>query len=93
MHKEDKAHALTTARIQLDFILQNIGALRKGDRNKRHENAARSMSMLLRNGEDLTAGQLSYVDGIYEQTMRALGLGHVPVHHDNRRLTGETKAL
>jgi hypothetical protein len=90
MHKADKAQALRTAEYQLGFAVKNVEALRRVDRKKRLETAARSMLILLRNGEDLTPGQLSYADGIYEQTMKALGLGHVPVHHDSGRLTGET---
>jgi hypothetical protein len=79
----DRAHR--TARVQMEFVIENIHHLRKVDRDGRAEKAARSFLVLLKNGESLNPGQLSYADGIYEQTMKGAGFPSVNVHADKKR--------
>ena len=82
----DKALAYRSARAKLDFVMQNIAWLKRVD-NAQHraENAARNFLMLLKNGEDLTPGQLAYCDGLYEQTMRGAGYEGLKVHSDRKQ--------
>ena len=84
-YSDDRDRAHKTAWTQLVFALKYVEHLRKVDPQKRAETAARSMLTLLKNGEELSPGQLSYADGIYEQVMKAMGLPSVNVHSDKRR--------
>ena len=84
-YSNDRARAHRTARVQLEFVIQNVQHLRRLDTRGRAENAAQSMLMLLKNGETLSPGQLSYADGLYEQTMGAAGYGSMRVHVDKKR--------
>jgi len=67
-----------------EFVAGNMDRLRSVDQNGRMEKAATSFLTLLRNGEDLTSGQYSYLEGIYERTMGAMGLPAVNVHSDRK---------
>jgi hypothetical protein len=68
-----------------EFIITNIEHLRRKDQKKRMENAVNSFMVLLKAGEKLTPGQYSYLEGIYEATMRGMGLESVNVHSDRKR--------
>lgn len=81
----DSEQAHRSARAKVEFALTHVQHLHKVDPRRRAENAARSFLSLLKAGEILTPGQLSYCDGIYEQTMKAMGLPSVGVHSDRRR--------
>jgi hypothetical protein len=86
VYSSNKSTAHRTAKIQAEFALQNIEALRTVDTvTGRHERALRSIAYLLRNGEDITGGQMSYLESIYEMVMGAKGLPSVKVHSDKKR--------
>lgn len=83
---DTRRSALISAKANAQFILDNIEALQKLDTPQhKHEKAARSFSILLRNGEELTPGQYSYLESIYEMVMGAKGLPSVKVHSDRKR--------
>lgn len=82
----NNAQAQRLAKDYLRFILQNISALRRFDRLGKKEKAAREFTALLEKGEDLTGPSLTYVDGIYEDTMKGLGLPSVERVSKWRRL-------
>lgn len=84
-YESDRRQADVSVRANLDFILQNLTHLRKVDRNGRMENAARSFKAMLDNGEELTPGQRSYTEGIYEKVWRGAGYDSVNVHADKKR--------
>lgn len=77
--------ARKTARIQAEFIIQQIDHLRKVDRNKRMETAARSFLTLLEAGEDLTGNQLSFLESIYERCWAGAGYPSAGVHVDQKK--------
>jgi hypothetical protein len=81
----DKEQADASLKSQLDFILANVDHLRTLNRGKKMEQAARSFKILLAEGENLTPGQRSYCEGIYETVMRAAGLEGVDRHVDKKR--------
>jgi hypothetical protein len=74
-----------TARHLSDFIQDNIVYLRRVDKTGRMEKAAKSFHVLLVNREKLTPGQLSFLESIYESTMKGLGFPAAPVHSDRKR--------
>ena len=75
------ARAQETARRQLGFVLANLESLHRADRTRTLERAARSFHQCR---DSFTPGQLAYIDGIYEKTMKGLGLPAAPVHHDKK---------
>lgn len=78
----EAARAQRTAREQLKFILANMQALRLAcGESSSQEKAARSFIVSVK---QFTPAQLSYIDGIYEKTMKGLGLPSASVHHDQR---------
>lgn len=64
----NKDQALETAKIQLEFILDNVEHLRKVDKGSKMETAATDFEKQLKDGIPFTPGQYSYIDGIYEKT-------------------------
>lgn len=80
----NRHQALRTAKHMAEFIQQNIQSLRSVDHQGRMEKAALSFLALLRNGKDLTSPQYSYLEGIYERTMGAMGLPSINVHSDRK---------
>ena len=79
----DQAHR--TALHLAEFVTTNIAHLRKVDTSGKMERAAKSFRTLLANGEELTPGQHSFLEGIYESTMRGAGFESAPVHTDKKR--------
>ena len=69
----------------MEFVIENIQHLRKVDAQGRAEKAARNFLTLLKGGGELTPGQMSYVDGLYEQTFRGAGFEGLNVHSDRRK--------
>ena len=78
----NRDQAKRTAIHQCEFILSQVDALRRVDRDGRAEKAAKDFHLLLKAGETLSKGQYSYLEGIYESTMRGMGLESVNVHSD-----------
>jgi hypothetical protein len=74
-----------TARHLSDFIQDNLVHLRKVDNSGRMEKAAKSFHTLLVNREKLTPGQLSFLEAIYEKTIRGAGFPAIETHHDKRK--------
>lgn len=66
--------AQKTAKTQLLFAKVNIVHLRKEDPKGKHEEAVNNMYGLTQKGSNLSDRQLSYVNDIYELTMKGLGL-------------------
>ena len=83
--ESDRRVADSTIKLQLQFILANLHHLRKVDKNGRMERAATEFDEALEKGEELTPGQRSYVDGIYEATMSGASLPSISVHVDKKR--------
>ena len=67
----DNPCAQRGAREYLKFILANKAALLKVKGGEDFYKAARNLSFII---EDLTPKQLSFIDVIYEKTMKGLGL-------------------
>lgn len=65
-----------------EIILSNAGALRTVDRDGRAEKAVVNFEKLLKAGETLSQAQYSYLEGIYEKTMKGMGFESVNVHSD-----------
>ena len=84
-YESDRRQADASLRWQLDFILQNLGHLRKVDRNGRMEKAAMDFDEAIKRGEELTPGQRNYCDGIYEKVMLGAGFPAVSKHIDKKR--------
>jgi hypothetical protein len=78
----NRDQAKRTALHQCEFIIGQVDALRRVDRDGRAEKAVKDFQKLLKAGETLSKGQYSYLEGIYEKTMRGLGLESVNVHSD-----------
>jgi len=80
-----KATGLQTAKIQLDFIVTNLHHLRKVDKNGSRERAALEFKRDLDAGLELSPNKLSYIDSIYESTMRGAEYPSVGLHVDKKR--------
>jgi hypothetical protein len=65
-----------------DFIIDNVEALRRKDSTGNMEEAVTAFRMRLKNGETLSPNQYSYLEAIYESTLKGMGLESVPTHHD-----------
>jgi len=78
----NRDQAKRTAIHQCEFILSQADALRRVDRDGRAEKAVKDFQKLLKAGETLSKGQYSYLEGIYEKTMKGMGLESVNVHSD-----------
>ena len=81
----NRDQAKRTSLHQCEFILSQIDALRRVDRDGRAEKAVKDFQKLLKAGEQLTKGSYSYLEGIYEKTMKGLGLESVNVHSDAKQ--------
>ena len=81
----NKRQAHRTALHLAEFILSNLQHLAKVDNTGKLEKAARDFRFLLANGEDLTPGQLSFLESIYEKVLGAAGYDSISVHHDKTR--------
>lgn len=77
--------AISSARDNLAFILENEKNLLKLRNGKRHIQAARSFWDIIRRGGMLTPNQLSYIDGIYEMVWKGKGYESVQLHSDRSR--------
>jgi hypothetical protein len=77
--------AQRSAREQLRIILANTPALRYVKGGGALAKAAREMDSQIRNGRPLTPKQMSFIDSIYEKTMRGAGFEAAPVHVDKKR--------
>jgi len=82
--ERSETQALNTARVQLDMILANEDRVLKVRNGAEKVKAARDFDALLKRGEMLTPGQLSYVDGIYEAMWRGAGYDSVNLHIDKK---------
>jgi hypothetical protein len=80
--ERSETQAVNTARVQLDMILANEDCVLKVRNGAEKVKAARDFDALLKHGEALTPGQLSYIDGIYEATWKGAGFDSVNAHHD-----------
>jgi len=81
----DREQANKSLKAMLRFILDNRHQLAKVDKGNRMVRAAVEMNQLLRDGIDLTPGQRSYVEGIYEATHKGAGYESCGVHVDKKR--------
>jgi hypothetical protein len=81
----NRDQAKRTALHQCEFIISKVDALRRVDRDGRAEKAVKDFQKLLKAGETLSKGQYSYLEGIYENTMRGMGLESVNVHSDAKQ--------
>lgn len=66
----DKSRAQRTAREQLKFIKANISALNKVDKRG---TMLKAFNDFIRCKNSFTPKELSYIDSIYEATMKGLG--------------------
>ena len=83
--ERSKTHAVNSARLQLQFILDNRHHLQKVDRTGRKLQAAEEFQERMNRGEQLTPAQFAYIDGIYEATWKGLNLPSVGAHIDRKR--------
>jgi hypothetical protein len=74
--------AMGTARVQLDMVLVNEEYLLRIRGGFEKLKAAKDFDAMLKRGESLTPGQLSFVEGIYEAMWRGAGYTSINVHHD-----------
>ncbi len=77
--------AAAGAREQLRIIMANLHHLRKLRGGEKMIRAAQSFQGIILRHETLTPNQLSFVDSIYEKTMKAAGFESVGVHVDKKR--------
>jgi hypothetical protein len=84
-YSDENARVRRTVTAQLEIVIQNIVYIRRADPSGETESAARSFLSMLKKGQTLTPGQLSYADGIYEKMMKSAGFGSVNVHSDRRK--------
>ena len=82
--ERNHATAQRTAYEQLKFIEANLDALRKVDKHGRMEEAVVEFLPVMKAGDEFRENQLSYIDGIYEKTMKGLGFESVSVHGDRK---------
>jgi hypothetical protein len=83
--ERNRRTALSSAQIQIDFVLANLQHLRKVDKNQRMETAVLNFEDILKGGDMLTPGQFSYLDGIFEKTWKGANYESVNVHADKKR--------
>jgi hypothetical protein len=76
--------AQRAAKIQIEFVNKNIKAfcIHASDVDKKALNDFSNMLVKL---SKFSPNQLSYIEGLYEKTMRGLGFQSVPVKHDFKR--------
>ena len=79
--------AVASARASLDMILANTRHLLRVRKGAEKLKAAQDFDAMLKRGEDLTPGQLSYIDGILEAVWDGAGYESVNVHHDKPRFS------
>lgn len=84
-YSNDTQRAQKTARIQIEFALDNFETLLINDKKKTNVKALVSFIKMLINHEPFTKNQLSYIDGIYEAVMKAYDLPSIPLHIDKKR--------
>ena len=84
-YSNDTVRAHNTAKIQIEFALDNIETLIMNDKKKTNVKALVSFIKMLINHEPFTKNQLSYIDGIYEAVMKAYDLPSIPLHIDKKR--------
>jgi hypothetical protein len=83
-YASNKDQALRTAKHLAEFICENLTHLEKFDRSGRKRRAAITFRDMLCAGEDLTPGQHSYLESIWETTMKGAGYESCDVHHDTK---------
>jgi hypothetical protein len=83
----DRGHDLAQrlAKDKIRFVNENLRYLRKGDRKGKHEKALRQFTNMAERNERFSPNQLSYVDGLYEKTMKGAGLPSVGQKFDVRK--------
>lgn len=83
----DRGHGLAqkTAQGQIEFVMANLASLRKVDKTGKHEKAAKQFNAIIKSGRKLTPNQLSYVDGIYEKTMKGAGFPSIGLKIDAKK--------
>ena len=74
--------AQRSARANLDFILQNKKWLLKVRNGEKYFRDAQSIS---KQKEQFTPSQLSYIEGIYEKTMKGAGFESCDLHIDKKK--------
>lgn len=79
--------AQRSAKEQLKIILSNAAHLLKVRNGQKKLSDAREFQAIVERGGTLSPGQLSYIDGIYEATMKGAGFDSVNSHHDKPRGT------
>ncbi len=85
IYSSDKERVQKSAKVNIEFCLANLNALRSVDRSKKKVHALFSFVEMLRLHESFTAKQLNLIDGIYESTMKGLKLPSVNPHIDKKR--------
>jgi hypothetical protein len=83
-YSSNRNQAQRNAKHLADFVCDNLPHLGKVDATGKMEKAAKSFRTLLANGEDLTPGQLSFMESIYEATMKGMGFPAAEVHSDRK---------
>lgn len=84
-YSSDKERAQNTAKIQIEFCVVNISSLRRIDRKEKMEKALLSFVEMKSNYEPFTPGQLNYIEGIYEATMKGFDLPSIGLHIDKKK--------
>lgn len=84
-YSNDTVRARNTAKIQIEFALDNLETLLINDKKKTNVKALISFIKMLINHEPFTKNQLSYIDGIYETVMKGYGLPSISLHIDKKR--------
>ena len=82
--QRNHAQAQRSAKAQLEIILGNIQHLLTVKNGERMAEAARKFKAEIDASEKLSENKLSYVDAIYEATMKGMGFESVNTHHDKR---------
>jgi len=85
VYSNDTDRARNTAKIQIEFALDNLETLLIIDKKKTKLKALVSFIKMLINHEPFTKNQLSHIDGIYETVMKGYGLPSISLHIDKKR--------
>lgn len=84
--ERNREQARNTAKGQLAIIWSHLVELSQERNGPKLVKDAKEFHALIQK-QELTPNQYSYIDGIYETTMKALGFPSVERHHDRPRAT------
>ena len=77
--------AQKSAKASLEIIMANLHHLEKVRNGKELCKTARQFNDFVQKGIRLTPGQLSFVEGIYEKTMKGAGYESCALHIDKKQ--------